>query len=148
MNVVGVLSGWDVFTCYLWKNGGFFCKVVKATAERHASAFWRGMRRASTRQQTLTIPIVQSSTGHHRLWGLADGAHYACLSGGDVGNNEHAEAGFTKPVKPVRPSSGLGRYQTGSNSKFKIELKKMKNSQILQGAMNLMVSNFLKNSFI
>jgi len=33
------------------------------------------------------------------------------------------------PVKPVRPGSGLGRYQTGPNSKFKIEFKKMKNSQ-------------------
>ena len=33
------------------------------------------------------------------------------------------------PVKPVRPGSGLGRYQTGPNSKFKFEFKKMKNSQ-------------------
>ena len=32
------------------------------------------------------------------------------------------------PVKPVRPGSGLGRYETGPNSKFKFELKKMKNS--------------------
>ena len=53
------------------------------------------------------------------------------------------------PVKPVRPGFDLGRYQTGPNSKFKFEFKKMKNSQkILQGATNLMVSNFLKNSFI
>ena len=49
--------------------------------------------------------------------------------------------------------SGLGRYQTGPNSKFKFEFKKMKNSQkkflkILQGATNLIVSNFLKNSSI
>ena len=55
-------------------------------------------------------------------------------------------------VKPVRSGSGLGRYQTGPNSKFKFEFKKMKNYQkilkILQGATNLMVSNFLKNSFI
>ena len=38
---------------------------------------------------------------------------------------------FTKPVgpvKPVRPGFGLGRYQTGPNSKFKFEFKKMKNS--------------------
>ena len=42
--------------------------------------------------------------------------------------------GFIKPVGngpvwPVKRSgSGLGRYQTGPNSKFKIEFKKMKNS--------------------
>ena len=70
--------------------------------------------------------------------------------------------GFTKrwepvqfdqlPVKPVRPGFGLGRYETGPNSKFNFEFKKMKKSQknlkILQGTTNLMVSNFLKNSFI
>ena len=33
------------------------------------------------------------------------------------------------PVKPVRSGSGLGWYQTGPNSKFKFEFKKMKNSQ-------------------
>ena len=33
------------------------------------------------------------------------------------------------PIKPIRPGSGLGRYQTGPNSKFKFEFKKMKNSQ-------------------
>ena len=33
------------------------------------------------------------------------------------------------PVKPVRSGSGLGRYQTGPNSKFKFEFQKMKNSQ-------------------
>ena len=32
------------------------------------------------------------------------------------------------PVKPVRSGFGLGRYQTGPNSKFKFEFKKMKNS--------------------
>ena len=32
-------------------------------------------------------------------------------------------------VKPVRPGFGLGRYQTGPNSKFKFKFKKMKNSQ-------------------
>ena len=32
---------------------------------------------------------------------------------------------------PVWPGSGLGRYQTGPNSKFKFEFKKMKNSQKL-----------------
>ena len=32
-------------------------------------------------------------------------------------------------TKPVRPGFGLGRYQTGPNSKFKFEFKKMKNSQ-------------------
>ena len=56
------------------------------------------------------------------------------------------------PVKPVRSGSGLGRYQTGSNSKFKFKFKKWKIPKkflkILQGATNLMVSNFLKNSFI
>ena len=43
----------------------------------------------------------------------------------------HSRAGLTKPVrfdrlpvKPVRPGYGLGRYQTGPNSKFKFELKK------------------------
>ena len=30
------------------------------------------------------------------------------------------------PVKPVRPDYGLGRYQTGHNSKFKFEFKKIK----------------------
>ena len=33
------------------------------------------------------------------------------------------------PVKPVRTGSGLGRYQTGPNSKFKFKFKKMKNFQ-------------------
>ena len=33
------------------------------------------------------------------------------------------------PVKLVRSGSRLGRYQTGPNSKFKFEFKKMKNSQ-------------------
>src|SRR6185437_1298369 len=33
------------------------------------------------------------------------------------------------PVKSVRSGSGLGRYQTGPNSKFKFEFKKMKKSQ-------------------
>ena len=33
------------------------------------------------------------------------------------------------PVKPVRSGSGLGRYQTGTNSKFKFEFKKMKKFQ-------------------
>ena len=33
------------------------------------------------------------------------------------------------PVKPVRSGSGSGLYQTGSNSKFKFEFKKMKNFQ-------------------
>ena len=57
------------------------------------------------------------------------------------------------PVKPVRTGSDSGRFETGPNSKFKFEFQKMKNSQkkflkILQGATNLMVSNFLKYSFI
>ena len=42
------------------------------------------------------------------------------------------------------------RYETGQNSKFKIEIKKWKIPKnflkILQGVTNLMVSNFLKNS--
>ena len=33
------------------------------------------------------------------------------------------------PVKPVRAGSGLDRYETDPNSKFKFELKKMKNFQ-------------------
>jgi len=32
-------------------------------------------------------------------------------------------------VKPIRTGSGLGRFQTGPNLKFKFEFKKMKNSQ-------------------
>ena len=32
-------------------------------------------------------------------------------------------------VKLVRPGSGLGRYQTGPNSKFEFEFKKMKKFQ-------------------
>ena len=56
------------------------------------------------------------------------------------------------PVKPVRTGSGFGRYPTDQNSKFKFEFKKWKILKkflkILQGAMNLMVSNFLKNSFV
>ena len=31
-------------------------------------------------------------------------------------------------VKPVRPGTGLVRYETGPNSKFKFEFKKMKSS--------------------
>ena len=43
----------------------------------------------------------------------------------------------------------LDQYQTGPNSKFKFEFKKMKKFlKILQGAKNLMVSNFLKISFV
>jgi len=41
-------------------------------------------------------------------------------------------AGSTKPVgtnRSNRYGSGLGQYQTDSNSKFKFEFKKMKNSQ-------------------
>ena len=57
------------------------------------------------------------------------------------------------PVKPIRSGSGLGRYQIGSNSKFKFEFKKNKKIpkkflKILQGVTNVMVSNFLKNSFV
>ena len=33
------------------------------------------------------------------------------------------------PAKPVRLGSGLDRYQTGPNLKFKFKFKKMKNSQ-------------------
>ena len=47
---------------------------------------------------------------------------------------------------------GFGRYPTGQNSNFKFKFKKWKIPKkflkILQVAMNLMVSNFLKNSFI
>ena len=56
------------------------------------------------------------------------------------------------PVKPVRTGSGLDRFQTGPNLKFKFEFKKIKNSQkllkILYVATNLMVSKFFKYSFI
>ena len=56
-------------------------------------------------------------------------------------------------VKPVPLGSGLGRYQTGTNSKFKFKFKKNEKFQkkflkIFQGATNLMVSNFLKNSLV
>ena len=51
-------------------------------------------------------------------------------------------------LKPVRTGSGLVRYETGPNSKFKFKLKNEKFLKIRQGAMNLMVSNFLKNPFI
>ena len=44
-----------------------------------------------------------------------------------------------------RSGFGLNRYQTDPNSKFKKNKKILK---ILQGATNLMVSNFLKNSSI
>ena len=63
-------------------------------------------------------------------------------------------AGFTKSGEPIRSGSGsgLGQYQTGLNLKFKFKFKKMKKIQkflkILQGATNLMVLNFLKNSFV
>ena len=44
------------------------------------------------------------------------------------------------------------RYEIGPNSKFKFKFKKIKKIKkflkILKGATNLMVSNFLKNSFI
>ena len=60
-----------------------------------------------------------------------------------IGGNRSGLTGF---------GFGLGRYQTGLNLKFKFELKNekfLKNFlKILQGATNLMVSNFLKNSFI
>ena len=35
---------------------------------------------------------------------------------------------------PVRPGSGLGRYQTGPNLKFEFELKNKKILKIFQGA--------------
>ena len=34
-------------------------------------------------------------------------------------------------TKPVRPGYGLGRYQTGPNSKFKFEFKKIKNPKLI-----------------
>ena len=52
------------------------------------------------------------------------------------------------PVKSVRSGSGLDWYQTGPNSKFKKMKILKKFLKILQGATNLMLSNFLKNSFI
>jgi hypothetical protein len=46
-------------------------------------------------------------------------------------DKELSAPGFTKPsvtpVKPVRPGSGLVRYQIGPNLKFKFKFKKMKN---------------------
>ena len=54
--------------------------------------------------------------------------------------------------EPVRSGSGLGRYQTGPNSKFKFEFKKMKNSQKIPKNTSRCDksngANFLKNSFI
>ena len=51
------------------------------------------------------------------------------------------------PVKPVRPGSSLVRYQTGPNSKFKFEFKKMKNSQkILKNTSRCDESNGVKFS--
>ena len=51
-----------------------------------------------------------------------------------------------------RSGSGSVRYETGQNSKFKFEFKKLKFSnkflKILQVATNLMVSNFFKYLFI
>ena len=71
-------------------------------------------------------------------------AHRLSLSG-------LTEPSVTGQTGPVRTGSGSVRYETGPNSKFEFEFKKMKNSQkilkILHGATNLMVSNFLKNSF-
>jgi len=60
----------------------------------------------------------------------------------------------TGPETAVTGQTGFstGRFQTGSNLKFKFEFKKMKKSQkihkILQVATNLMVSIFFKYSFI
>ena len=85
------------------------------------------------------------------------GEYHACLQlhAMQLWSLNLSEPGFTKPVGtgPVWPAgSGFGRYPTGQNSKFKFKFKKWKiskkNPKILQGAMNLMVSNFLKNSFI
>ena len=59
-----------------------------------------------------------------------------------TGGNRSGLTGY----RSNRSGSGLGRYQTGPNSKFKFKFKKF--LKILQGATNLMVSNFLKNSFI
>ena len=38
-------------------------------------------------------------------------------------------ASWCRQGSPNRPGSGLDRYQTGPNSKFKFKFKKMKNSQ-------------------
>ena len=55
----------------------------------------------------------------------------ACLAAAQQGSpNRWEPVQFNRlPVKPVRPGSGLVRFETGSNSKFKFEFKKMKNSQ-------------------
>ena len=74
-----------------------------------------------------------------------------CARAGELGR-----AGLKKPVGtgPVTAvtgltGSGIGRLETGPNLKFKFEFQKMeKFLKILQGATNLMVSNFLKISFI
>ena len=46
-----------------------------------------------------------------------------------TGGNRSDLTGYRLPVKPVRPGSGLNRYQIGTNSKFKFKFKKIKNSQ-------------------
>ena len=72
---------------------------------------------------------------------------------------ETAHASWKHAYSPVQArvhqtgQTGPARFRFGpvpNRLKFKIQnwIKKMKNLQILQGAMNLMVSNFLKNSFI
>ena len=66
----------------------------------------------------------------------------------ETGGNRSGLTGY----RSNRAGSGFGRYSTGQNSKFKFKFKKWKIPKkflkIIQGAMNLMVSNFLKNSFI
>ena len=56
--------------------------------------------------------------------------HVTFYRGGEAfGTMGTSRQGSQKPVKPVRAGSGLGRYQTGPNSKFKFEFKKIKKSQ-------------------
>ena len=65
----------------------------------------------------------EAGSGHdfYCTWTSASGAHAHTGAVDDQGLQNRWE--------PVRPGFGLGRYQTGPNSKFKFELKKIKNSQ-------------------
>jgi len=48
-NVFTVQSERPRLYCHFQKIGGLFCKIAEAQAERHASCFSRGMRRAKRR---------------------------------------------------------------------------------------------------
>ena len=67
----------------------------------------------------------------------------------DVGTRVYKTGGNNRSNRSGPVPVWAGRYQTDTNSKFEFEFKKNeKFLKILQGATNLMVSNFLKNSFV